>query len=52
MSAETENSETVRTRRREKRRRFVAPRQDATLSHLVKTNGYPGLTVASRENVN
>jgi hypothetical protein len=40
MSAKVENSETVRRGRiggGRKRRRFVAPRPDATLSHLVKT---------------
>jgi hypothetical protein len=37
MSAKAENSETVgRGRRGGRRRRFVAPRPDATLSHLVK----------------
>jgi hypothetical protein len=36
MSAKAENSETVRGRRRRGRgRRFVVPRPDATLSHLV-----------------
>jgi hypothetical protein len=40
MSAKAENSETVRRGRRRRggrRRRFVAPRPDTTLSHLVKT---------------
>jgi hypothetical protein len=39
MSAMAENSETVRRGGigRRRRRRFVAPRPDATLSHLVKT---------------
>jgi hypothetical protein len=36
MSAKAENSETVRGRRRGRGRRFVVPRPDATLSHLVK----------------
>jgi hypothetical protein len=35
VSAEAENSETVRRGRR-RRRRFVAHRPDVTLSHLVK----------------
>jgi hypothetical protein len=37
MSAKAENSETSRNRRRgRRRRRFVASRPDANLSHLVK----------------
>jgi hypothetical protein len=36
MSAKAENSETVRRGTRRRKRKFVGPRPDATLSHLVK----------------